>query len=125
MLRLSCFLLVLCLAKPARADAWWGRDKSLHFGISIALGAGGYAGSALLLRPRWQRALLGGAFAIGVGGAKELWDIRHGDPSWKDFTWDVAGSASGVAVAYLLDLAFTAPRPVGPDVHPPAPGPLR
>jgi putative lipoprotein len=124
-IRLFSFLLVLCLAVPARADDGWGRDKSLHFGISVALGAGGYGGSALLVQPRWQRALLGGGFAIGVGGAKELWDIRHGDPSWKDFTWDVAGAAVGVTVAYLLDLAFTAPRPVGPDVHPRAAGPLR
>jgi putative lipoprotein len=113
-IRSFALLLVLCLASPARADDWWGRDKGLHFGISIALGAGGYAGSSLLVQPRWARAAIGGGFAIGVGGAKELWDIRHGDPSWRDFTWDVAGSAVGVTVAYLLDLAFTAPSPVGP-----------
>ncbi len=114
----------LCLTSPARADDGWGRDKSLHFGISIALGAGGYGGASLLVKPRWARALLGGGLAIGVGGAKELWDIRHGDPSWKDFTWDVIGSAAGVTVAYLLDLTLSTPRPVS-QPRPLAPGPRR
>ncbi|HEX5660247.1 MAG TPA: hypothetical protein VFX59_23795 [Polyangiales bacterium] len=124
MLRPLSLFLVLCLAAPAHADDWWGRDKSLHFGISIVLGAGGYAGSAPLVRPRWARAAIGGGFAVGVGGAKELWDIRHGDPSWRDFTWDVAGSAVGVTVSSLLDLALTSPRPIGAS-PPVAPGPLR
>jgi putative lipoprotein len=109
-MRFLTLLLVLCLASPARADEWWGRDKSLHFGVSIALGASGYGGASLVTRPRWARAAIGGGFALSVGATKELWDIQHGDPSWRDFTWDVAGSAVGVAVAYVLDLTLSRPR---------------
>lgn len=90
----------------------------------MTLGAGGYGGASLLVEPRWARAALGGGFAIGVGGAKELWDLRHGDPSWRDFTWDVIGSAAGVTVAYLLDLALSAARPVA-QPRSVAPGPRR
>lgn len=105
-------VLVLALlflsASSARAhddDPWLARDKALHFSVSLALGAGGYGASSLLLEPRWQRALAGGAFALTVGGAKELYDLSgRGDPSWRDFTWDVLGSAVGVGVGYLVDL---------------------
>lgn len=86
-------------------DPWLARDKAQHFGVSIALGASGYGGAAMVVKPRWQRALIGGAFAISVGGAKELYDLAgHGDPSWRDFTWDLVGSAVGVGLGYLIDL---------------------
>jgi putative lipoprotein len=106
------FALFLSLqALPARAqddDPWLGHDKMAHFGVSIALGAGGYGGATLLVKPRWQRALIGGAVALSVGGAKELWDLAgHGDPSWRDFTWDLAGSTVGVALGYLIDLTVS------------------
>jgi putative lipoprotein len=94
----------------AQEDPWLARDKGLHFGVSAALGAAGYGGSAWWVRPRWQRALIGGGFAISIGGAKELHDFRGGDPSWRDFTWDVTGAAVGVGLAYLLDLAITGPE---------------
>jgi putative lipoprotein len=106
-----CALFLSLQSLPARAqddDPWLGHDKMLHFGVSSALGAGGYGGAALLVKPRWQRALIGGALALSVGGAKELWDLAaHGDPSWRDFTWDVAGSAVGVGVGYLIDLTVS------------------
>jgi putative lipoprotein len=109
-LRAIVLLLTLLFqsAAVARArddDPWLGHDKVLHFSVSIALGAGGYGASALWVEPRRQRALLGGAFALTVGGAKELYDLSgRGDPSWRDFSWDVLGSAVGVGVGYLIDL---------------------
>jgi putative lipoprotein len=100
----------LALEGPARAadpDPWWGRDKALHFSLSIGLGSGGYAGSALWVPERWQRAASGAGFSLSLGAGKELFDLAgYGDPSWRDFTWDVAGTALGVGAAYLLDLAF-------------------
>jgi putative lipoprotein len=103
-------LSLLTFTIPARAadpDPWWGRDKALHFSISIGLGAGGYAGSALWLDQRWLRAVAGASFSLALGAGKELYDLTgHGDPSWKDFTWDVAGTAVGVGLAYLVDIAF-------------------
>jgi len=105
-LALAC----LALGHPARAadpDPWWGEDKALHFTVSIGLGAGGYAGSAVWLTERWQRAVAGAGFSLALGGGKELYDLAgHGDASWRDFTWDIAGTAVGVGLAYLVDLVF-------------------
>jgi putative lipoprotein len=98
-------------ATPARAsddDPWWGRDKALHFGVSAGLGASGYAVSSLVLESRLERTATGAAFSLTLGAGKELYDLSgSGDASWKDFTWDVAGTAVGVGVALLVDLMIT------------------
>lgn len=100
-------LLVTLGTRSARAsdeDPWFGRDKALHFGISAALAAGGYATSSIWLDKRYERALAGGAFSLTLGAGKELWDLSgHGDPSWRDFTWDVIGTGVGLALAVAGD----------------------
>jgi putative lipoprotein len=89
-------------------DPWWGKDKALHAGISFALASGSYGISTWLVRPKWQRIALASSVALGAGISKELWDLSgHGDPSWRDFTWDVIGTALGVTAAWLLDLALS------------------
>lgn len=100
-------------AAPASVDSWWGSDKALHFGFAAGLAAGGYAaGTALWSPPRWRAAALGGGVAIGLGAAKEGWDaLGHGDPSWKDFTWDVIGAVFGLAAAYAIDWAVRGEGP--------------
>ena len=41
---------------------------------------------------------------LTLGAGKELWDMTgRGDPSWRDFTWDVLGTAVGVALAVGVD----------------------
>jgi putative lipoprotein len=91
-------------AAASDADPWFGRDKALHFGVSVALSAGGYAASSLVLDTRAERALAGSAFSLTLGASKELWDLSgHGDPSWRDFTWDVIGTGVGVALALAGD----------------------
>jgi putative lipoprotein len=100
--------LALSLAsRPAAAsdpDPWFGPDKALHFGVSLGLAAGGYAASSPWLDSPGERALAGGAFSLTLGAGKELWDLAgHGDPSWRDFTWDVLGTAAGVALALGVD----------------------
>lgn len=94
-------------ARPAAAsdpDPWFGPDKALHFGVSMGLAAGGYAASSPWLDRPSERALAGGAFSLSLGAAKELWDLAgHGDPSWRDFTWDVLGTAAGLALAVGVD----------------------
>ncbi len=78
----------------------------------MGLAAGGYGASALLLEPRWQRAVAGGTFSLALGGGKELYDLSgHGDPSLKDFTWDVVGTAVGLGVALLVDAALSSDSP--------------
>ncbi|MCG5052797.1 MAG: hypothetical protein KA712_07535 [Myxococcales bacterium] len=85
-------------------DPWFARDKYLHGGVSAALALTGYGASALVWEePRWR--FLGGAgFALALGSAKELADlVGPGDASWKDFSWNVVGTASGLLVAWWLD----------------------
>ncbi len=56
-------------------------------------------------RTRWSALAIGAGVAIGVGAAKEGWDaLGHGDPSWRDFAWDVIGTASGLVIAWGVDL---------------------
>jgi putative lipoprotein len=98
-------LLALGPALPARAqDAWLGRDKFLHFGVSTALSASAYGVSAVWLeRPGW-RFLAGAAAALTVGAAKEIWDAAgHGDPSPRDLTWDAIGALTGASLALAVD----------------------
>ena len=59
---------------------------------------------ALAGQPTWARFAIGGSVAMGAGIAKEVWDMQgHGDPSWRDVTWDVLGTAAGLGLAYLVD----------------------
>jgi len=102
-------------ARAADPDPWFGPDKALHFGFSVGLAAGGYGVSTLVLDKPWQRAVAGAGFSLTLGAAKELYDLSgHGDPSWRDFTWDVVGTAVGVGIALLVDAAVSSsnPRPV-------------
>jgi putative lipoprotein len=93
---------------PARAadpDPWFGKDKALHFAASGAIAAGGYTAGALLFDARGHALVLGASLALGAGIAKEALDLTgYGDPSWRDLTWDVIGTTTGVAAAWAIDL---------------------
>jgi putative lipoprotein len=104
-------------------DPWIARDKALHFDVSAGLAAAGYAASAgWLVDARWKALAIGGGVALAAGAGKELLDATHvfgGDPSWRDFTWDVIGTVAGLAIAWGMDLLLggvSAQRPalVGP-----------
>jgi putative lipoprotein len=95
---------VLCAARPASADDWFGTDKALHFGVSVALAGSGYAIGTQLFEKRSSALIFGGSISIALGGGKELYDATgRGDPSWKDFTWDVVGTAVGLGLGYGID----------------------
>src|SRR5688572_811461 len=107
-LLLSAVFFTCPAAHADPADRWWGRDKALHFGVSAGLGAAGYGASSLFLERRAERAAAGAVFSLTLGAGKELYDLSgDGDASWKDFTWDVAGTAVGVGIALLVDLALS------------------
>ncbi|MGE9552249.1 YfiM family lipoprotein [Erwinia amylovora] len=81
-------------------DSWTGKDKAQHFISSAFLSA---AGNAYGQRQNWSEGhsgTFGLMFAISLGAAKELYDSREGGTgwSWKDFSWDVAGAATGYAL---------------------------
>lgn len=101
-------ILLASTAQASDADPWFGRDKALHFGLSAALSISGYAASSIWLDARTERAASGGTFSLSLGAAKELWDLSgHGDPSWRDFTWDVLGTGVGLALAVVGDTLLT------------------
>jgi putative lipoprotein len=114
-------------ARADDPDPWLSRDKALHFDVSAGLAAAGYGVSAgWLVDARWKALALGGGVALVAGAAKEVADatgLVRGDPSWKDFTWDVLGTVAGLALAWSVDLivggvnashpAFGAPPPSG------------
>ena len=107
----AVMLAVVAQASPARAqddDPWFARDKALHFDVSAGIAAATYGVSAgWMFDARWKALALGGGVALAAGAGKELLDATHvlgGDPSWKDFTWDVFGTLAGLALAWGVDL---------------------
>jgi uncharacterized protein YfiM (DUF2279 family) len=83
-------------------DAWWGRDKALHFGASFLLTTNGQYVLVNKLEARECAALpvsIGGAFVVGV--AKEVYDARRINGtgfSLRDLVWN----AAGIGAASLL-----------------------
>ncbi|MEK7240196.1 MAG: hypothetical protein AAB224_06380 [Gemmatimonadota bacterium] len=85
--------------RPA-GDAWFGRDKMLHFAASAVVQSAAY--SLFQRDARYavaiQRASL---VTLGVGVSKELYDWRHParhDASWRDLAWDGAGGGAATIV---------------------------
>ena len=101
---------VLVMALPARAfaaDDWLGPDKAQHFTVSAVLCQTSYGASTFVLKRPRDRALAAAGFTLTIGAGKELFDLAgHGDPSWKDFAWDAAGTAVGLAIALAIDQIF-------------------
>lgn len=93
-------------ARASDEDPWLGRDKALHFGASAVIAGGTYALSALWIDGRNGRAGVATGVALGAGVSKELYDLSgRGDPSFRDLAWDVIGTAFGVGLSVLIDLA--------------------
>jgi len=92
-------------AQASDEDPWFGHDKALHFSATAVLSSAGYAASVPFADTATVRALVGSSGAMTAGIAKELFDLAgYGDPSWRDFTWDIAGTVVGTAVALAVDV---------------------
>ena len=81
-------------------DAWFARDKMLHFAASAVVQSTAY--SFFQRDARYpvaiQRASL---VTVGVGVGKELYDWRHPlrhDASWRDLAWDGIGGGAATIV---------------------------
>jgi putative lipoprotein len=97
----------LLACRSAAADDWLGADKALHFGASAAIAGGAYGAAIPIFEEPLPRAVAAGSAAVALGAGKELADLAGaGDPSWKDFAWDLVGAAVGVAVAVVLDVSL-------------------
>jgi len=104
---LTALLLTSGLSRARAEDAWFAPDKGLHYGVSLGLAASGYGVASTFLERPAYRALVGFSFAVSLGLAKEGWDAAgHGDPSWRDVTWDILGGLSGTALAWGIDRAL-------------------
>ena len=89
----------------AHADEWLGRDKALHFGVSAAISGTSYGVTTAFTDRRATAFAIGAGVALGAGIAKETYDaLGHGDPSWKDLAWDLAGTLVGLGIAYGIDV---------------------
>lgn len=102
---------VFLLASQARAqsesDPWFGHDKALHFAASASLAVVAYGGASLATNDRPTRVVVAASVALGAGLLKETWDLTgHGDASWRDLTWDVVGTTTGVLFACAIDWAI-------------------
>ena len=99
-------------------DAWLAPDKATHFAVAGTIAGVGYGLSSTFSDSVAFRIAMGGSLAIAAGAGKEIWDATgHGDPSWRDFTWDVIGAAAGIGVAVVIDLATRQPRPHAAPSH--------
>lgn len=114
-LSFASFMLAMSAAAAASAsdaDPWFGRDKMLHFGASALLAGGGYAAATGLTEQRWKAFAVGGGVALATGAAKEGLDaLGFGVPSWRDFAWDVVGTAVGLGIAYAVDAVVRSETP--------------
>lgn len=86
-------------------DQWHGQDKAQHFVGSAILSA---AANEYGQHQGWNNSRsvnFGLLFSVGLGASKELWDSREDGSgwSWKDFTWDIAGAATGYAIWQLAE----------------------
>jgi len=110
-------------------DPFFGTDKALHFVVAGAIAGTGYGITTAATGDRWKAFAIGGGVAIGAGALKEGFDAAgYGDPSWKDFAWDVIGAAAGLGVAWVIDVAAhggKAPPLTAPETAHPAAGVLR
>ena len=100
------------LAAPPDPDPWFGRDKALHFTLSAVIAGAGYGVSALYTNDLRIRMAFGGGVSVAAGAGKELLDLAgFGDPSWKDFAWDVIGAVVGVGISLSIDSAVRGLHP--------------
>lgn len=121
----ACLLVGLALTSPVRAadpDPWVAKDKALHFGVSAGIASGSYAAGAALLDARGHALIAAAGITLAIGASKELFDLTMpgwGDPSWRDFAADVAGTIVGLAVAWSVDLFVRGVRDARPLLRAP------
>ncbi len=98
--RLAVCAALAAAAPASAADAWWAYDKGEHLLVTTAIASVGTTAPLPWVSSRWARLGIGFGLAVLAGAAKETLDLAGlGDPSWKDFSWDVIGAAAGALIA--------------------------
>jgi putative lipoprotein len=97
--------------EPVAADEWFGSDKPLHFGASAGIAYTGHLFTQPFAEGPVAPLGVGGGVALLAGALKELHDELGGEgASARDVVWDVLGTATGVALGWLVMEVF-GPRP--------------
>ncbi len=97
---------------PPDPDPWLGRDKALHFAACATISGAAYGVGALVTPDVRLRVVFGAGAGLVVGAGKELLDLAGlGDPSWRDFAWDVIGTVVGVGLSVAIDASVRGLRP--------------
>jgi putative lipoprotein len=98
---------VLMLSSSAWAqdrDPWFATDKYLHFSVSAGIASAGYGAAALVTDSPKKRVYSSWVLGLTAGLSREIWKLAaHGDPSYRDLTWDIVGTATGTVLTYLFD----------------------
>ncbi|HEY7894822.1 MAG TPA: DUF2279 domain-containing protein [Gemmatimonadaceae bacterium] len=95
------FVLALSLSLGAGhqgADPWFGPDKLKHFFVSAFVESASYSALRAARVSHHDAIVSAAGIAVSVGIAKELHDARTPEGfSFRDLTWDAAGTAAGAA----------------------------
>lgn len=95
-LQATALLILLLSSHLVHADEWTGKDKSLHFGVSAALGVAAYA--------QTHDRTKAFAWAIAPGVLKEIADSQSDGNQFssKDLAWDALGAFAGVQAGHWV-----------------------
>lgn len=93
--RLQAVALLLLCPLSAQAgcltdDAWHGQDKVFHASMGFAVSTG----MTVHTRDPWQ----GFAWGVGVGAAKEVFDLKVSQCTFQDFAVTAIGAGLGAVV---------------------------
>ena len=113
------FVVALCSRSEAR-DRWTGDDKTLHFGLSAALGAAAFGTLQVGADADPELALgLGATLAFLPGLAKELLDASDSGNrfSSRDLFWDAIGAVAGASLIWLATRTWLALSRSGVTTH--------
>ncbi len=87
---------------PRSGDAWFGRDKMLHFAASAVAQSVAY--SLFHRDARYAVAIERASLVtLSLGVGKELYDWRHParhQASWRDLAWDGVGGGAATIMLH-------------------------
>lgn len=87
-----------------KKDEWSSNDKAKHFLVSFFIGTLAYSLARAGETDKDDATIIGLSFTTACGIGKEVNDeIKRKDWSYKDLVWDIAGAASALSIANLLD----------------------
>ncbi len=96
MKRILLFILLLAFSYPCIGQSRIiPQDKLLHMGGCYVIGATTSSLVYNITEDRKKAFVYGFLTSIVIGGAKEIYDIKHGDPDWGDYACDAVGGALG------------------------------